>query len=176
MKKLAFIFPLIFGFLLQNAGYAQNKTDGISPKPLTATISAKGTVLAPVSVVSTRDLDFGSDILPGIIRTIDKSSTSAGKFSIMGEPGKEISIEVALPPELLFGEEHLMIAFSPTDAGYKLPGGSVVDFDPSNPVNAVFGTDGTMDVLLGGTVQPTYTQPAGLYEGNVTVTFYYTGN
>ncbi|MCE1164013.1 MAG: DUF4402 domain-containing protein [Bacteroidetes bacterium] len=176
MKNFVLIFPLIFGFLMQNTVYAQNKTDGISPKPLTATISAKGTVLAPISVVSTRDLDFGNDILPGISRTIDKNSTSAGKFSIMGESGKEISIEVSLPPELISGEEHMIIAFTPTDGGYKLPGGSVVDFDPANPVNAVFGSDGTMDVLLGGTVQPTYSQPAGLYSGTVTVTFYYTGN
>lgn len=176
MKKLIFVIPFVIGFLFQTAGFAQIKSDGITPKPLTATISAKGIVLAPISVVSTHDLDFGSDILPGVNRTIDKNSNSAGKFSIMGESGKEVTIELSLPPELISGEEHLMLGFSPTDGGYKLPGGNVVEFDPVSSVNAVFGTDGAMDILLGGTVQPTYTQPAGLYEGTVTVTLYYTGN
>ena len=177
MKKLLIVIPFICVLLLMSDVYAQKNSDGISPKPVTATINAKGTVLSPISVVFTRDLDFGNDILPGINRSIDKNSNSAGKFSILGEAGKEISIEMSLPPELISGENHLAISFTATDAGYVIPGGTVVEFDPATPpVSATFGTDGAMDVLLGGTVQPIFTQPAGLYEGSVTVIFYYTGN
>lgn len=176
MKKLIITIPLICVLLLLNNVYAQKKSDGISPKPVTATITAKGVVLSPISVVFTRDLDFGIDILPGIARSVDKNSNSAGKFSILGQAGKEISIEMSLPPELVSGDNHLAIGFTPTDAGYLIPGGTVVDFDPLNPVSTTFGADGSMDVLLGGTVQPLYTQAAGLYEGTVTVIFYYTGN
>jgi len=174
MKRLTPVIILVFVLLSINVAYSQN--DGIVPKPITATIIAKGTVLSPISVSTTRDLDFGEDILPGIDRVIDKNSNSAGKFTIMGQPGKEISITMSLPVELISGEEILPITFSATDAGYKIPSGSMVDFDPFNPVNAVFGSDGSMEIYLGGTAKPYYSQAAGMYDGTVTVVFYYTGN
>lgn len=174
MKRLTPVIILIFALISISTAYSQN--DGIVPKPITATIIAKGTVLSPISVSDTRDLDFGEDILPGIDRVIDKNSNSAGKFTIMGQPGKEISITMSLPLELISGEEVLPVVFSATDAGYKVPGGNTVDFDPFNPVNAVFGNDGTMEIYLGGTAKPYYSQAAGMYDGTVTVVFYYTGN
>ncbi|MCU0373182.1 MAG: hypothetical protein MUE56_08060 [Ignavibacteria bacterium] len=149
MKRLTPVIILFFVLISISNAYSQN--DGIVPKPITATIIAKGTVLSPISVSDTKDLDFGEDILPGIDRVIDKNSNSAGKFTIMGQPGKEISITMSL-------------------------GGNIVDFDPFNPVNAVFGNDGTMEIYLGGTAKPYYSQAAGMYDGTVTVVFYYTGN
>jgi hypothetical protein len=174
MKRLTPFIIFIFAFICINIAYSQN--DGIVPKPITATIIAKGTVLSPISVSTTKDLDFGEDILPGMDRVIDKNSNSAGKFTIMGQPGKEISITMSLPFELVSGEETLPVVFSETDAGYKIPGGSTVNFNPVNPVNAVFGNDGTMEIYLGGTAKPYYSQAAGMYDGTVTVVFYYTGN
>ena len=173
MRKLILITVLI-GFLFIGNSYAQN--DKVPSKPLTVTVLAKGTVLSPLSISSSRDLDFGNDILPGVNRTIDKNSSSAAKFSIMGQADKEITISIVTPTALANGENYMDISFSATDAGYKLPGSSVVDFDPLSPVNASFGTDGAMDVMLGGKIVPYHDQAAGVYEGSVTVIFYYTGN
>jgi hypothetical protein len=175
MKTILRGILIILAFFVVNNTFAQVKA-GPGPQPVSATISAKGTVLAPISVVSTRDLDFGSDLLPGVPRVIAKTSNSSGKFSIMGQNGKEVSIVMSLPGNLTNGENVLALYFNPDDAGYIVPGGTMTDFDPISPVNAVFGTDNTMDIYLGGTVSPTYTQPGGLYEGLVTVEFYYTGN
>jgi hypothetical protein len=155
--------------------YAQIK-DGVAPTPVTASITARGIVLSPISVTSTHDLDFGNDILPGINRVIDKNSNSAGKFSIMGEAGKEVNISIKTPEFLYSGTNSLPINFSQTDGGYKVTGGSVVDFDPANPVNANIGTDGLLDIYLGGTVVPAYQQEGGEYQGTVIVEFIYTGN
>jgi hypothetical protein len=174
MKRLIPVIMFVFLLISVNITYSQN--DGVVPQPITATITAKGTVLSPISVSTTKDLEFGDDILPGIDRAIDKNSNSAGKFTIMGQPGKEISITMSLPLELINGEEVMPVSFSATDAGYKIPGGSVVEFDPSNPVNAVFGSDGTMEINLGATVKPVYSQAPGYYDGTITVVFYYTGN
>jgi hypothetical protein len=174
MKRLIPVIMFVFLLISMNIAYSQN--DNIVPKPITATITAKGTVLSPIAVSTTKDLEFGDDILPGMDRVIDKNSNSAGKFTIMGQPGKEISITMSLPFELINGEETLPVDFSATDAGYKLPGASIVEFDPLNPVNAVFGSDGTMEIYLGGTAKPYYSQAAGYYDGTITVVFYYTGN
>ncbi len=175
MNKILLSVFLLIAIFSTCTTYAQKK-DGIAPTPITATITASGTVLSPMSITSTRDLLFGTDILPGIRRTIDKSSNSSGKFSIMGQPGKEISITITSPGSLTFGANTLPLAFTETDAGYKLPGETMVDFDPANTATAVFGNDGTMDIFLGGTVVPDFSQVAGNYTGNITVVFYYTGN
>ncbi len=174
MKKLFLIALLLIGCLLVGNVYAQN--DNITPKPLTVTIFAKGTVLSPLTISSSRDLEFGNDILPGVNRTIDKNSNSSGKFSILGQADREVTVSIVTPEELVSGENTLKISFSSTDAGYKLPGGSVVDFNPLNPINASFGSDGAMDILIGGTVSPFYDQAPGIYDGAITVVFYYTGN
>ena len=174
MKKLFLIVLILIGFILIENVNAQN--NNLTPKPLTVTIFAKGTVLSPLTISSSKDLDFGNDILPGVNRVIDKNSNSAGKFSILGQADKEVTVSILTPTELVNGESTLKISFFPTDAGYKLPGGSVVDFDPLNPVNASFGTDGAMDILIGGTVAPYYDQAPGEYTGAITVVFYYTGN
>ena len=176
MKTILRGILITLAFFMLNNTFAQVKPTGPGPQPVSATISAKGTVLAPISVVSTRDLDFGNDLLPGVPRVIAKTSNSSGKFSIMGQNGKEVSIVMSTPANLTSGENVLILYFNPDDAGYVIPGGTMTDFDPLSPVNAVFGTENTMDVYLGGTVSPTYTQPGGLYEGFITVEFYYTGN
>jgi hypothetical protein len=175
MKKLFLVVLFIFAFVMLQESYAQVKR-GPGPQPVSATINARATVLAPISIGSTRDLDFGDDILPGIPKVIDKTSNTSGKFSILGQNGKEVSILMATPQELLNGENTLTIYFSPSDAAFQLPGGTMIEFDPMSEFNASFGTEGSMDIYLGGTVVPTYTQTGGLYEGTVTVQFYYTGN
>ena len=175
MNKVIFsLFFLIAIFITCNS-YSQTR-DGIAPVPITATITTSGTVLSPMSVTSTRDLYFGNDILPGIRRTVDKNSNSSGKFSILGQPGKEISITITSPGSLTFGASTLPLSFTETDAGYKLPGETMIEFDPANTATAVFGAEGTMDIYLGGTVVPDYSQPGGNYSGTITVVFYYTGN
>lgn len=175
MKALFIIVASIMLLFLANEIFAQN-SDGIAPTPITASITAKGTVLSPISVSTTRDLDFGNDILPGIIRSIDKNSNSAGKFSIVGESGKEVNILITAPEMLYNGTNTLPLQFTYSDGGYQITGGPVVEFDPTVPVNATLGTDGVLDVYLGGSVSPAFRQIPGEYVGTIVVEFNYTGN
>jgi hypothetical protein len=176
MKKVFFSLLVIIMLFLFNDNFAQNINTGVTPVPITASITAKGTVLSPISIASTRDLDFGNDILPGIAKVIDKTSNSAGKFSIMGEAGKEVNIAITAPFTLNNGTNTLPLVFTQTDAAYKITGGTMVDFDPANPVNAFIGADGSLDIYLGGSVVPAYRQVGGEYLGTIIVEFNYTGN
>jgi len=176
MKKVFFSLLVIMMLFLFNDNFAQNGHDGVNPVPITASITAKGTVLSPISVTSTRDLEFGNDILPGITKAIDKNSNSAGKFSIMGEAGKEVNIAITSPGVLYNGTNTLPLTFSETDGGYKITGGTMVDFDPIIPVNANLGTDGALEIYLGGSLVPAYGQVGGEYVGTIIVEFTYTGN
>jgi len=143
---------------------------------ITGTIQAKGIVLNPISITATRDLDFGDNIIPGMLRTIDKTAASSGKFSLLGQPSKQINVSLTTPSTLINGVQTLPINFTSTDGGYKTTTGSMVAFDPASPTNAVLGTDGVLDVFLGGRVDPAHNQSPGFYTGTVNISLYYTGN
>ena len=166
MKKLFFTLALVLTVIFVNNSFAQ----------ITGSILAKGTVLAPISITATRDLDFGNDILPGIVRTVDKSASTSGKFSLAGQSSKQINITLTTPTNLINGANNLPISFTATDAGYKTPTGTLTAFNPATPTNASFGSEGTMDVFLGGKVTPASNQVAGLYTATVNISLYYTGN
>ncbi len=143
---------------------------------VTASISATATVLTGISVTNKSDLNFGDDIVPGVQRTVDKTNANSGRFTLVGAPNKQISISFTTPSQLLNGANTMPITFSSTDAGYQVPGGSVVSFNPVVVSNASFNSQGTMTVFLGGKVIPSNDQASGLYTASITVNLEYTGN
>ncbi len=166
MKKVFKYILFFFLTIISIDGYAQ----------VTATITASATVLTGISIVSKSDLDFGNDIVPGIQRTVDKSNANSGRFSLTGSPNKQISIRFITPTQLSNGGNTMPITFGSSDAGYQIPGGSVVSFNPSIVSNASFGSIGTMTVFLGGKVTPSSNQASGFYTASITLNLEYTGN
>ncbi|MFA7361387.1 MAG: DUF4402 domain-containing protein [Candidatus Kapaibacterium sp.] len=166
MKKI--IIPAIVLFITITCvnAYAQ----------VTASISATATVLTGISVTNKSDLNFGNDIVPGILRTIDKTNANSGRFTLIGAPNKQISISFVTPSQLINGANTMPITFTSTDAGYQVPGGSVISFNPVVVSNASFNSQGTMTVYLGGKVTPSSNQESGLYTASITVNLEYTGN
>ena len=166
MKKI--IIPAIVLFITMTCvnAYAQ----------VTASISATATVLTGISVTNKSDLNFGDDIVPGVQRNVDKTNANSGRFTLLGAPNKQISISFVTPSQLINGANTMPITFSSTDAGYQVPGGSVISFNPVVVSNASFNSQGTMTVFLGGKVNPSNNQESGLYTASITVNVEYTGN
>lgn len=165
MRKIITYINILFLFFAINS-FSQ----------VTGSILVTATVLNPISITTTRDLDFGNDIVPGIFRTIDKTSATSGKFSISGQPSKEVNITLTLPSTLINGPNTLPISFTNTDGGYKTTSGNLITFNPSVPINASLGSDGKLDIFLGGKVTPSHNQISGLYFGTINISLYYTGN
>jgi hypothetical protein len=165
MKKISAIILIICVLFISEDLYSQK----------TGNINATAMVLTRISVTNKRDLDFGANIVPGIQQTVDKTAASSGKFSVSGQPSKQISILLTLPAQLLNGSNSMPITFTSTDAGYQLPGGSIVAFNPAATATIAFGADGTMDIFLGGKVTPSTNQVSGVYMGLVTVNLQYSG-
>ena len=166
MKKVFKYIFILYLTLISVDSYAQ----------VTATITASATVLTGISITSKSDLDFGNDIVPGIQRVVDKTNASSGRFSLSGSPNRQISISFITPTQLINGVNTMPITFGSSDAGYQIPGGSVVSFNPSIVSNASFGSQGTMTVFLGGKVTPSANQASGFYTASITVNLQYTGN
>ena len=169
MKKYFLAIAVVIALTVSKDIFAQQV-------PVTSQINAKGTVITHITVSSTRDLDFGNDIVAGVATTVSKTAETSGKFLLSGQPNRQISIAFTLPTNLLNGENTMPIAFSTTDAGYIVNSNPISAFDPSVSKNASFGTNGAMEVYLGGTVTPSSTQVAGQYTAPVTISLQYTTN
>lgn len=166
MKKIIILTIVLAATIVSVNGFSQ----------VTASISATATVLTGISVTNKSDLNFGDDIVPGVQRVVDKTNANSGRFSLLGSPNKQISISFTTPTQLFNGTSSMPITFSSSDAGYQVPGGSVIPFNPVVVSNASFGSQGTMTVYLGGKVTPSSNQESGLYTASITVNLEYTGN
>lgn len=148
----------------------------ISNSQISPSLHINATVLSQINVFSTRDLNFGTDILPGVNKSIDKSNSCSGKISLTGTPSRQIKIDFILPTNLTKNKDIIPITFDKTDGGYKTSAGYLQEFDPASGTDACFGTDGKLDILIGGKLYPDQTQISGTYTAAISVSLYYTGN
>lgn len=143
-----------------------------------ATVSASGTVLQPLSVTGT-NLSFGSEVFPGINEVVDKGDATAAQLDITGEASKEVTATFTLPTELSDGTNNLPITFSTTDGGHAATSGdqgSATAFDPNSALTSTLSASGELFIWLGGTVEPASDQTAGTYSADITLDTVYTGN
>ncbi len=170
MKKLTMILALTAFLAIPAMVSAQGQGDA-------ASISATATVIAQLEVSGEEDLRFG-DVIPGIASTIAATDVgNAGRFQIQGGGNQEVSLSFDNLTELAAtGGATLPFAFGSSSAGFGVSSGEADGtFDP------LAGTDQRLDngvlyVFVGGTVTPTAGQPAGSYEGQITLNVAYTGN
>ena len=163
-----------------------------------STGQAKANVLAVLIVTAEQDLEFG-DVMQGVTKAASKTSlTAAGRFKIVGEEGKEISLYMQMPDYLWndslttgagSDEDRMVVAFSSTDVDLAFTDASTpaahglnptADQDPHNLGEATLGNGNVGEqvcwIFLGGTVFPTVDQRTGVYSADVVLTAAYTGN
>jgi hypothetical protein len=143
-----------------------------------ATVTATGTVLAPLSVTGT-GLFFGDQLFPGHNEIVARTDVGAARFDIVGQAGKEITATFTLPEMLESDSNTMPISFSATSGGHDSAialKASATVFDPNAPFTASLYTAGEYFIWLGGTVSPSETQAAGVYTGSITLDTVYTGN
>lgn len=158
--------------ILSIAGAAQ-------AQPNNATISANATVLQPVTVVAQSDLDFGN-VFPGVNKSVLITDVDAGNWYVTGVSSAEVDLSLVTPTDLSDGANNLPIVFGAGAAGYNTANDptSATAFDPGvgATTNLSGAALGDLWVWIGGQVQPAANQPAGLYQGTITLTVDYTGN
>lgn len=155
-----------------------------------AQVSANASITATAEVSTTaltatvnRPLDFGFLFPGGGATTIDpQTSTQAAEVEIHGTKRAEITIDFALPANLMRGVDTLPITFGATAACHtdKPPQTACTPYDPTTTLTVrirnKFFPQNTYWVYLGGTVNPPLAQPAGTYTATATLTTTYTGN
>lgn len=149
---------------------------------------ATATILTALTVTADSAIRFG-DVLQGVpVSVSNASNDSSGVFRIVGAPGREISIYLALPEYLSHttgGQDRMVISFADTDGAYDdaqgpLPApetGTSTAFNPyATQTLTLDAVGGNMAIFLGGTVHPSVDQTAGSYSGDIVMTVAYNGS
>lgn len=147
-------------------------------QPNSATIQATATVLTPLTVTAGPNLDFGTNVFPGVNASVLPTDATAGRFDLGGVANAEVDLDFGtLPAQLVGTGDNLTITFSATDGGYGTSQPAQTAFDPSAGAQPRLdaGT-GLLSVWIGGTVAPRADQAAGAYAADITLTVNYTGN
>jgi hypothetical protein len=163
-------FSLMSVLLLVSFGIAQEQES----------IDAKATVLSPISFPEKRDLDFGSEVLPGRTYTVlPGNATQAGRFELSGADDKEVSLSFLLPDDLDGpGENTISITFSATSGTHASNSDYVTgatSFNPASGATTSLNGLGSLYIALGGEISPPSNQAAGVYTATITLTVEYTG-
>lgn len=148
--------------------------------------SATATILTVISVSATQDLDFGT-VFGGVPKTMgNDDDDSSAVFTITGEPGAGINVQLILPEYLSLanGSDRMTVVFDANDCSIDTVGtaspstvvGGFVDIDPRAILSGVIvGSGGTSQVFLGGKVIPSANQKSGTYSGDIVLSVSYDG-
>ncbi len=143
-----------------------------------ADITARATVLGPITVTNQADLEFGN-VIPGVAKSVAISGTTSGRWLVAGNAGAEVNLDFTALPNNLTGPATMSITYAANDAGHNVTNNAAgaVPFDPAGTALANIGNaPAELYVWIGGTVNPVAGQAAGLYTGTITLQAAYTGN
>jgi hypothetical protein len=135
-----------------------------------------------MSFTNVQSLDFAT-VTRGVPKTVARNTAAAAKVQVSGSSNAFVQIRFTLPTQLANIQAipgvNMPISFGATAAGWNRdtdsPTGGTA-FDPSVGVNnARFGPPPRpyLGVYLGGTVSPSATQAAGIYQGSIILTITY---
>lgn len=144
------------------------------PGPVAAQRWDPGPSGAPpqLQVQPRQDLQFGT-VLPGVSVTVSPLDPEAGLWRVFLHKRTQVTLQfVNLPAFINSGGNTMALGFGGGSATWAADGGSPQAFDPGQPVSLSFPPQARprwLDVRLGGTLSPADTQPAGAYQGTVTL-------
>lgn len=138
-----------------------------------ANINATAVVYQAMTVTGARALDFGN-VFPGVAKSIAVAAATSGRFDLTGQASANVNLTFTLPTDLTSGANNLPIGtWTGCHAATNNTTGCTT-FTPSGSATAsAFSGTGALFVWVGGTVTPAANQPAGTYNGTVTLTAAY---
>lgn len=142
---------------------------GIVPA-LVLCLVTTGAARAQVTAVPQQDLSFGT-VVPGIPAPVFVSDAARRAEWLLTGRGT-VTVSFILPAVLLSPSGAVMpLLFMDGDAGWQrtVGGGGMRLEDPNTPFSINVPNRQSIELLLGGTAQPTTTQAAGTYTATVTV-------
>ncbi|MCP4568768.1 MAG: hypothetical protein GY841_14415 [FCB group bacterium] len=157
-----------------------------------ATGTVTATVVAPLTVLATSPLAFGT-VYQGVPKSISKNVAAAAIFDIGGQANADLLLYLSMPEFMATstGDDRMTVVFNDNvcdiDTGLAAQPGDPAAFisgwqaeDPNNLMGVAGGTPclgdaGFCALYLGGKVLPTLDQTAGSYTADIILTVAYDG-
>ena len=136
---------------------------------------------SPVTFLNLQELDFAT-VTRGVPKSVAYGTAAAGKVQVTGNSNAFAQIDFSLPNQLPNTQAppgiNMPISFDATSAAWIRAldvAGAANVFDPNSTTVGRFGPPPRpyLYVYLGGTVNPSLTQAAGIYQGTIILTITY---
>jgi hypothetical protein len=136
-----------------------------------ATVTA--TVQQPITVTKNNDLSFGT-VFPGVDKSIPVTAGGAAKFTVAGQASTPVNLTFTIPATITSGGNNLALAsWSGHHATTDVTSGGTTFTPSASATTATLSGSGALYLYVGATAQPTASQAAGSYSGNMTMTVVY---
>jgi Domain of unknown function (DUF4402) len=146
------------------------------------TFSADAVVVTVGMTIATiQDLSFGT-VLKGVATTVAPAAATAGQWQITGNPNAFVTIAFTLPTVLTniqaLPGSTMPISFGLTSALWRRANNNPAGATAFSPALGTLGRFGppanpTVNIWIGGTVNPAPTAKPGIYQGTVILSLTY---
>jgi hypothetical protein len=154
---------------------------GVAQSP-SGTVTADAVVVTVGMTIATiQDLSFGT-VPKGVATTVAPAAPAAGQWHITGNPNAFVTIAFTLPALLTniqaLPGSTMPIAFGLTSALWRRASNNPAGATSFSPALGTVGRFGpgpnpTINVWIGGTVNPALTAKPGIYQGTVILSLTY---
>ncbi len=154
-------------------GVAQGPSGSFSADAVVVTVG--------MTIATIQDLNFGS-VPQGVATTVAPAGATAGQWQITGNPNAFVTIAFTLPTVLTniqaLPGSTMPISFGLTSALWRRANNNPAGANAFSPALGVVGRFGppanpTINVWIGGTVNPAPAAKAGIYQGTIILSLTY---
>ena len=174
MKRRPVLLLVLAGVVgVPGRGVAQGGTGSFTADAVVVTVG--------MTIATIQDLAFGS-VPKGVATTVAPAAAAAGQWQITGNPNAFVTIAFTLPTQLTniqaLPGSTMPITFGLTSALWRRannnPAGATA-FSPALGTVGRFGppANPTMNIWIGGTVNPAAAAKPGIYQGTIILSLTY---
>lgn len=138
-------------------------------------------VTVGMTIATLQDLTFGT-VPKGVATTVAPAAAGAGQWEITGNPNSFVTIAFTLPTQLTniqaLPGSTMPMSFGLTSALWRRANNNPAGATPFSPALGTVGRFGpppnpTINIWIGGTVNPAPTAKPGIYQGTVILSLSY---
>lgn len=138
-------------------------------------------VTVGMTIATIQDLTFGT-VPKGVATTVAPAAAGAGQWQISGNPNAFVTIAFTLPTQITniqaLPGSTMPISFGLTSALWRRANNNPAGATPFSPALGTIGRFGpppspTINIWIGGTVNPAPTVKPGIYQGTVILSLTY---
>lgn len=171
MRQRLLVAALLLG--LPTWGVAQAGSGSFSADAVVVTVG--------MTIVTIQDLTFGT-VPKGVATTVAPAAATAGQWQITGNPNAFVTIAFTLPTQLTniqaLPGSTMPISFGLTSALWRRANNNPAGATAFSPALGTVGRVGpppnpTMNIWIGGSVNPAPTAKPGIYQGTIILSLTY---